>query len=338
MRLYSVIAVLALITHTLAWTKEDHEIFRIRDELALLEGEDVSFYDFLGVTRSATLDDLKKQYRKRSLQLHPDKAVPSLLAKRSMPSSSPKPKDKSKKKPGVNVTKGPTAKERAQITKEATERYALLGTVATILRGAERDRYDHFLSNGFPRWRGSGYYYARLRPGLGSVVIGLFIVFGGAAHYGALYVGWKRQREFVQRYVSHARNAAWGNDAGIPGVPGATLGTPVPAQSMQQDEDGGAAMPLNRRQKRMQEKESKKKDTTRVAKSARANGIGKPMDPEPIAAPQGTKKKVVAPNGKVLIVDSVGNVFLEETSAEGEMNEFLLDVSLPDTLLNNLHH
>lgn len=29
------------------------------------------------------------------------------------------------------------------------------------------DRYDFFYKNGVPRWRGTGYYYSRFRPGLG---------------------------------------------------------------------------------------------------------------------------------------------------------------------------
>jgi len=28
-------------------------------------------------------------------------------------------------------------------------------------------RYDFFYKNGVPKWRGTGYYYSRFRPGLG---------------------------------------------------------------------------------------------------------------------------------------------------------------------------
>ena len=31
----------------------------------------------------------------------------------------------------------------------------------------ERHRYDFFYKNGVPKWRGTGYYYSRFRPGLG---------------------------------------------------------------------------------------------------------------------------------------------------------------------------
>ena len=42
----------------------------------------------------------------------------------------------------------------------------------------------------------------------------------------------------------------------------------------------------------------------------------------------GERKKVVAENGKVLIVDGSGNVFLVEENENGETEEFLLDVGL----------
>jgi len=50
------------------------------------------------------------------------------------------------------------------------ERFARLGVVATILRNKEsRKRYDFFYKNGVPKWRGTGYYYSRFRPGLGVI-------------------------------------------------------------------------------------------------------------------------------------------------------------------------
>ncbi len=332
MRAPSLFLLITLTLSTLlhAWTKEDHEIFRLNDEVLSTEGLDTTFYSFLGVPASADLDEINKQYRKRSKQLHPDKAIPSLLAKLSAPKPTSNPGDK-KSKPGVHVQKGPSQKARTQVIAGANERYARLGVVASILRGPERDRYDHFLKNGFPRWRGTGYYYQRLRPGLASVLLGLLVVFGGAAHYSALYIGWKRQREFVQRYIGHARRTAFGNESGIPGLTtgmGQTgtavdTGTPPP-EAMQE-----AAMPMNRQQRRMQEKEGKRKDIGKAAvKTARKEGISRPVNAEVMTGPQGNRKKVVAQNGKVLIVDSVGNVFLEEETVEGAVHEFLLDVSL----------
>jgi len=70
--------------------------------------------------------------------------------------------------------------------------------------------------------------------------------------------------------------------------------------------------------------------------------IGEPQDAQMISGPQGTKRKVVAENGKTLIVDSVGNVFVEETNEEGETHEYFIDVNeihkptLNDTVLVRL--
>lgn len=232
--------------------------------------------------------------------------------------------------------KKPSTREVNAFHKEASERFARLGIVANILRGPQRERYDYFLKNGFPAWRGTGYYYTRLRPGLGTVLIGVFIVLGGFAHYGAMYLGWKRQKDFVERYIKHARRMAWGNETGVPGLSNTNIGaTPLNTGFETQSqaaakEDEGLAQNWNRRERRAQEKENKRAGKNgKAAKVAKENGISAPQNPEPIAAPQGAKKRVVAENGKVLIVDSIGHVYLEETTEEGEVHEYLLDVSAP---------
>lgn len=164
------------------WSKEDHEIFRIRDELELHEGEGVTFYDFVGVKNgpAASLEDINKAYRKTSARIHPDKF-----------------------KPNKSATRAQQAAER----KKASERFTRLGLIANILRGPMRDRYDHFLKNGFPKWRGTGYYYARFRPGIGSVLFFIYLV-AGAAHYVVLSLTAKRQREFMANVIREVRQAA----------------------------------------------------------------------------------------------------------------------------------
>ncbi|KAF2090770.1 hypothetical protein K490DRAFT_53720 [Saccharata proteae CBS 121410] len=318
-----------------AWSKDDHEIFRLRDEVAAHEGSNATFYSFLRVPSTASLDDINKAYRKLSRQLHPDKARQSYIANyaKSKQSSS------SKKKPGVTVRKSPSEKELKAFEKEASARFTSLGLVAAILRSPLRERYDHFLRNGFPVWRGTGYYYARFRPGLGSVLFGLFAVGGGAAHYAALILSWKRQREFVGRYVKHARRMAWGDDLGIQGIPDMSSvsaaasgnGTDTPPAEGMEDGVNGAPAVMNRRQKRAMEREEKKegkssKKSAKAARAARAEGVSTPVEATLTSGPQGNKKRVVAENGKVLIVDSAGNVFLEEGTEDGAVHEYLLDV------------
>ena len=279
--------------------------------------------DFVGVKPSASQDEINKAYRKRAKLLHPDKAKQSFIASKAKPT--PKSKlGQIKKKPGVHVSKGPSDREIRGAVKEASDRFARLGLIANILRGSGRERYDHFLENGFPKWRGTGYYYARFRPGLGSVLMGLFVFVGGLAHYGTLILSWRRQKEFVERYIREARRAAWGDETGIKGIPGIDgVGSATPPTVANSPEDGNVA--INRRQKRLQERNIKKGKDSKGSKPARNSGTSTPLETGSLDGLQGEKKRVQAENGKILSVDSIGNVFLEEEDEEGKKKEYLLD-------------
>ncbi|KAJ5913492.1 hypothetical protein N7504_002375 [Penicillium tannophilum] len=299
-----------------AFTKEDYEIFRLRDEVATAEGANVTFYDFLGIRPNANHEQITKAHRQKSRTLHPDKVKRAFVANYAT--------DKSKSKssqPGVHVNSGPSKREIEAAVKDANARSARLNTVANVLRGPGRQRYDHFLKNGFPLWRGTGYYYTRFRPGLGSVLAGLFLVFGGAGHYGALILAWKRQREFVDRYIRQARRAAYGDEMGVRGIPGIdSIDSSAPAPS---SEGEPTAMSVNRRQKRMMDKENRKEKKSGRA-PARSSGTSTPTEQTVVST--GERKRVMAENGKVLIVEATGNVFLEEVNDDGERQEFLLDI------------
>lgn len=280
--------------------------------------------DFLGVKRSASQEDINKAFRKKSRLMHPDKAKQSLIASKAQATYRPNVLGQNKK-PGVHVSKGPSESEFREAVKKASERFARLGVIANILKGSSRERYDHFLNHGFPKWKGTGYYYARFRPGLGSVLVGLFVIGGGLVHYVVIYLSWKRQKEFVERFIRHARRAAWGDDFEIKGMPG--LGD---ASSMLYPSPEDGAMMLNRRQKRLQEKESRKEKEKKKPQGTLGSGASTSIEPNNDVGPQGLKKRVQAENGKVLIVDSMGNVFLEEEDENGGKGEYLLD---PDEIL-----
>lgn len=94
-------------------------------------GPQANFYSLLGVPRTASAGEIKKAYRRKSLEMHPDRNP----------------------------------------TPEAAKTFEQLGLLNRILRDERRDRYNHFLSHGFPRWRGTGYFYQRYRPGLLSVLV-----------------------------------------------------------------------------------------------------------------------------------------------------------------------
>ncbi|KAI5861692.1 hypothetical protein GGS23DRAFT_605987 [Durotheca rogersii] len=326
------VGLLALLTPlTAAWSKEDREIFRLRDEIATHEGPEVTFYDFLGVTPQATQDEINKAYRKKSRALHPDKVKQQLTAERAK-------QDKSKaaggkKKSGVKLSKAPTQAEIRTAVKAAGDRQARLSIIANILRGSGRARYDHFIANGFPVWKGTEYYYNRYRPGLGTVLLGCLLVGGGGFHYLALYMSWKRQREFIERYIKFARQAAWGDNLVIPGVD-ATGANPLPPPAAPvENDDQQAPLAMNRKQRRLQERDARKESAKEGRRQPRgrprpgqqASGSATPVPQTQGSGPTGTKKRVVAENGKVLIVDSLGAVYLEQEDADGNVAEFLLD-------------
>ncbi|KAJ4140844.1 hypothetical protein NW768_000047 [Fusarium equiseti] len=299
-----------------AWSKEDREIFRIRDEISKYETDPAAnFYDILGVPPSASLDDITKAYRRQTRNLHPDKVRQSMRSKAG--------KDKKK---GEKV-KPPTNAEIKTAVKKAGEAQARLSLIANILRGPERDRYDHFLSNGFPLWKGTDYYYNRYRPGLGTVMVGLFLVVGGGIHYLTLYMSWKRQTEFVERYIKFARETAWGGGLNIPGVEAAPAPAPAPAAA-ESDEEEAPPLPQNRRERRMYEKAQKRDGGAKPLKKVRrtqAPTESGTATPTPTTGPTGARKRVVAENGKILVVDSLGDVYLEGEDDEGEVHEYLLD-------------
>ncbi|PHH86732.1 hypothetical protein CDD83_9819 [Cordyceps sp. RAO-2017] len=86
----------------------------------------------------------------------------------------------------------------------------------------------------------------------------------------------------------------------------------------------------------MQEKESKRDDGTaapvrsskkKTRKAQAAAAAAQDSSSGPV--PSGVRKRVVAENGKILVVDSQGDVFLEGEDEDGNVHEFLLD---PDEL------
>jgi len=166
---FAALACLTGLVH--AWTKEDHEIFDLVSAVETSEGKGTNFYSWLEVSPSASMAEIGRAYRRKSMVLHPDK------------------------NPGV---------------KGIQERFARLGVVASILRNQEgRERYDFFYKNGVPRWRGTGYYYARFRPGLGTVLVFLTLLSTGL-HYVIQRLNYKRDLARVEHILSQAKQAAWG--------------------------------------------------------------------------------------------------------------------------------
>ena len=118
------------------------EIFDLVEEMGT-----TTFYQLLDVSQDASASDIRRAYRKKSLQFHPDK----------------------------NKEDG------------AEEVFRQIATVAEILRDEEkRAIYDRVLVEGLPNWQQPVYYYRQVRRmGTVEVLIALFIIMT-VVHYGYL--------------------------------------------------------------------------------------------------------------------------------------------------------
>ncbi len=92
---------------------------------------------------------------------------------------------------------------------DAAKRFERLGVINKILRDNRRDRYDHFLTNGFPKWRGTGYFYERFRPGLGSVVAFLLLL-TALIQRVVLETNYRRDAGRMSKMRRSAQLVAWG--------------------------------------------------------------------------------------------------------------------------------
>jgi hypothetical protein len=69
---------------------------------------------------------------------------------------------------------------------EAAALYTLLTSVFATLK-ERRAKYDAYLKRGWPRWRGSGYYYAKYKPGFGLITL-LVLVAVSVTQYGTAWI------------------------------------------------------------------------------------------------------------------------------------------------------
>nr|CAG4647319.1 EOG090X0BHG [Megafenestra aurita] len=116
-----------------AWDQNELEIFDLIEEI------NRNFYEVLGVPQNCSQSEIRKAYRRLSLQLHPDK------------NDAP----------------------------DADEKFRQLVGIYDIMRDeAKRARYDKVLVEGLPDWRQPLYYYRRVRKmGMMELSIWLFVLF-----------------------------------------------------------------------------------------------------------------------------------------------------------------
>lgn len=179
MKFLTPIILLALVSFVVAnWLPEDYEIFSLNDKVKADLGTDTTFYSWLKLEKGprSTLDEINKAYRKMSRKMHPDKFS------------------------------GKSKKEK----KRAEERFQRLSLVGNILRdNSLKTRYDYFLKQGFPKWKGTGYFYSRFRPGVALVFLVLFVIVS-SFQYVSLRISRKQDHKRIASMKKEILMQAWG--------------------------------------------------------------------------------------------------------------------------------
>lgn len=141
-----------------AWDNDELEVFDVVEEV------NQNFYDVLGVTQSANASEIKKAFRRLSLQLHPDK----------------------------------------NSAEDAEQQFRTLVAVYDVLKDpGKRQKYDNVLVNGLPNWRSAVYYYRHCRKmGLLELSIILFAVFTIGQYIIAWAVYFEKRYTYEQVFGS----------------------------------------------------------------------------------------------------------------------------------------
>lgn len=154
------ILLLCLTSLCYCWDEQDYSLFDLQDELRQLHPT-ADFYSILGIDRTAEATEVTKAYRKVALQHHPDKTT----------------------------------------DKQSHKLYTILTSITQVLKDDEqRLRYDGHLVRGFPRWRGTGYYYRRYQPGLFAALV-IILFFISLAQYIIHWIDYYRRKEQVQESI-----------------------------------------------------------------------------------------------------------------------------------------
>ncbi|XP_059159978.1 dnaJ homolog subfamily C member 1-like [Physella acuta] len=114
------------------WESEDFELFDLVEEI------NINFYEYFEIDQSASSSDVRKAYRRLSLQYHPDK----------------------------------------NSAEDASEKFRQIVAVYEVLKDEKkRQRYNQILVEGLPDWRQPVYYYRRARKmGIYELVVLLCII------------------------------------------------------------------------------------------------------------------------------------------------------------------
>ncbi|XP_052791957.1 uncharacterized protein F54F2.9-like isoform X1 [Mya arenaria] len=143
-----------------SWDSDDLELFDLVEEV------NANFYELLGVSTTASGSEIKKAYRKKTLQVHPDK------------------------------------NEAA----DAEEQFRKLVSVYEVLKDDEkREKYNQVLETGLPDWRQPVFYYRKARKlGLVELAAVLFLIIT-VGHYFVMWAIYLERRLALEDFFESKR-------------------------------------------------------------------------------------------------------------------------------------
>uniref|UniRef100_A0A914VPH9 DnaJ homolog subfamily C member 1 n=1 Tax=Plectus sambesii TaxID=2011161 RepID=A0A914VPH9_9BILA len=140
------------------WTTDDLALFDLVDEVQQ------NFYELFGINKDATLGEVKKAYRRLSLQWHPDR----------------------------NSDEG------------ATVMFRKVAAVYEVLKTEEgRQKYNEILENGLPDWRQPIYYYRHVRKMPWWETLVLILLIASVGHYLMLWGAYFERRLALSESVTN---------------------------------------------------------------------------------------------------------------------------------------
>ncbi|EPB74639.1 DnaJ domain protein [Ancylostoma ceylanicum] len=160
LRAVLVLLLLAVPIVNSAWNSEELALYDLVEEV------NTNFYDLFGIAKDASVGEIKKAYRRLSLEWHPDR------------NSAP----------------------------DASEKFRQIVSIYEVLKSSElREKYDNVLEFGLPDWRQPIYYYRKMRKLAWYEAIIVLIAVSTIAHYLMMWAAYYEKYLVLKQSLKKSR-------------------------------------------------------------------------------------------------------------------------------------
>ncbi|CAJ0598984.1 unnamed protein product [Cylicocyclus nassatus] len=143
-----------------SWNSEELALYDLVEEV------NTNFYDLFGISKEATLGEIKKAYRRLSLEWHPDR----------------------------------------NSAEEATQKFRQIVSIYEVLKSNElREKYNNVLEFGLPDWRQPIYYYRKMRKLAWYEAVIVLIAVSTIAHYLMMWAAYYEKYLVLKQSLKKSR-------------------------------------------------------------------------------------------------------------------------------------